>query len=146
MSKLIVRPARDSDRPEWEVLWKGYQQFYETNLDHVTNSLWGRLMGDNPHDPMCLVAEEDGKVLGFTHYLFHGSCWSDKQRIYLNDLFTAPEARGKGVGRALIEAVYEAADAADAETVYWLTQEFNTAGRALYDKVAKVTPFIKYSR
>jgi len=146
MNDLLVRPARETDRHQWEVLWKGYQEFYETNLDHVTDGLWHRLMGANPQDPICLVAEQDGEILGFTHYLFHGSCWSDKQRIYLNDLFTTPQARGKGVGRALIEAVYKAADKADAETVYWLTQDFNESGRALYDKVAKLTPFIKYAR
>lgn len=143
---FTVREARPEDREQWEVLWKGYQEFYETNLDHVTDSLWQRLMSGKKDEPFCLVADEEGKLLGFTHYLFHGSCWSDKQRIYLNDLFTAKETRGKGVGRALIEAVYKAADEADAETVYWLTQDFNTAGRALYDKVARLTPFIKYNR
>ncbi len=143
---VLVRPAQSGDREAWEVLWKGYQNFYEVNLDAVTDGLWQRLMAQNAHGPLCLIAEVDGKIVGFTHYLFHGSCWSEKQRIYLNDLFTSPEARGKGVGKALIEAVYKAADEADAETVYWLTQDFNKAGRALYDKVAKVTPFIKYQR
>ncbi len=143
---LIVRAAQAEDRAQWEPLWKGYQEFYETNLDHVTDGLWDRLMSDDPREPICLLAEENGKILGFTHYLFHGSCWSHKQRIYLNDLFTAKEARGRGAGRALIEAVYEAADDADAESVYWLTQDFNAAGRALYDKVARFTPFIKYQR
>lgn len=143
---MIVRRAEEKDRAQWEPLWKGYQQFYETNLDHVTDGLWTRLLAETDDGPICLVAEEDGNLLGFTHYLFHGSCWSEKQRVYLNDLFTAPDARGRGVGRALIEAVYAAADEADAETVYWLTQDFNTAGRALYDKVANLTPFIKYSR
>ena len=146
MTSLVVRLAREADKAQWEVLWKGYQDFYNTNLDHVTESLWQRLLGDNPQDPICLIAEQDDTILGFTHYLFHGTSWSDKQRIYLNDLFTVPEARGKGVGRALIEAVYTAADEADAETVYWLTQDFNEAGRALYDKVARLTPFIKYNR
>ena len=143
---FTVRKAVDADRDQWAPLWKGYQEFYKVNLDDVTDGLWLRLMDDCEHQPICLVAEEEGKLLGFVHYLFHGSCWSPKQRIYLNDLFTTPESRGKGVGRALIEAVYAAADISDAETVYWLTQDFNHAGRALYDKVARVTPFIKYQR
>ena len=144
--RVTVRPVEQGDRPRWEVLWKGYQDFYKTNLDHVTDGLWQRLLAQEPDGPVCLIAEIDGSIVGFTHYLFHGSCWSEKKRIYLNDLFTDPEVRGKGVGRALIEAVYDAADKADAETVYWLTQDFNTAGRTLYDKVAKLTPFIKYQR
>lgn len=143
---VTVRPAVPSDREQWEPLWKGYQDFYKVNLDAQTEGLWQRLMANNPNGPICLVAELDGRIVGFTHYLFHGSCWSEKQRIYLNDLFTDADVRGKGIGRALIEAVYQAADDADAETVYWLTQDFNEAGRALYDKVARVTPFIKYQR
>lgn len=147
MSGMVtIRQINEQDREQWEVLWKGYQNFYKTNLDDVTDGLWIRLLKSDPLEPICLVAERDGKLLGFTHYLFHGSCWSPKQRIYLNDLFTAEDARGLGVGRALIEAVYAAADKAEAETVYWLTQDFNEAGRALYDKVAKLTPFIKYQR
>ena len=143
---ITLRRVRPEDYDQWQVLWKGYQEFYKTNLDHVTDSLWQRLLAENENGPICLVAERDGRLLGFTHYLFHGSCWSEKQRIYLNDLFTSPDARGQGIGRKLIEAVYQAADQADAETVYWLTQDFNEAGRILYDKVAKVTPFIKYQR
>lgn len=146
MADFEVRRAQQADRPQWEVLWKGYQDFYETNLDDVTDSLWSRLMAAHDRGPVCLVADQDGTLLGFTHYLFHGSCWSEKDRIYLNDLFTAPQARGKGVGRALIEAVYAAGDEADAERVYWLTHETNAAGRALYDKVATNTGFIKYQR
>ena len=146
MTDFKIRRAQEADRPQWEVLWKGYQDFYETNLDAVTDNLWQRLLAENEEGPICLVADQDGRLLGFTHYLFHGSCWSDKQRIYLNDLFTVPDARGKGVGRALIEAVYHAGDAAGAERIYWLTHESNEAGRALYDKVATNTGFIKYQR
>lgn len=144
--EVLVRPLQEDDKEAWLVLWKGYQEFYKTNLDEVTPSLWMRLLSQDEKEPICRVAEADGKVVGFTHYLFHGSCWSEKQRIYLNDLFTSSDQRGKGIGKALIEAVYAAADDAGAETVYWLTQDFNTAGRALYDKVAKLTPFIKYQR
>ena len=143
---MQIRPLKPDDKPQWEVLWKGYQDFYEADLEAGKESLWQRLLSDDPLEPVCLVCEEDGQLLGLVHYLFHGSTWSDKQRVYLNDLFTTPEARGRGVGRALIEAVYQAADENGAETVYWLTQEFNTAGRALYDKVGKWTPFIKYQR
>ncbi|MEL7429888.1 MAG: GNAT family N-acetyltransferase [Pseudomonadota bacterium] len=146
MSDIRVRPAQKADRTNWEPLWKGYQEFYNVNLDAETDDLWQRLMQTNPDGPVCLVAEDGDTLLGFTHYLFHGTTWSARKRIYLNDLFTAEQARGRGVGRALIEAVYQAADEAKAESVYWLTQDFNKPGRALYDKVAKLTPFIKYAR
>ena len=141
---IIIRPLRSDERDAWQPLWKGYQEYYETNLDDVTDSLWQRLMGDDPDGPVCIVAEENGALLGLVQYLYHGTTWSPKQRIYLHDLYTVPESRGKGIGRLLIEAVYEEAKKRDCDQVYWLTQDFNTDGRRLYDKVSSLTPFIKY--
>ncbi len=141
---VIIRPLRPDERDAWQPLWKGYQEYYETNLDDVTDSLWQRLMGEDPDGPVCLVAEENGALLGLVQYLYHGTTWSPKQRIYLHDLYTVPESRGKGIGRLLIEAVYEEAKKRDCDQVYWLTQDFNTDGRRLYDKVSSLTPFIKY--
>ena len=93
-----------------------------------------------------LVAERDGALLGFVHYQFHPSTWALRDSCYLEDLYVDPAARGSGVGRALIRAVYAQADRAQAATVYWLTQEFNTDGRALYDTLARRTSFIRYER
>jgi GNAT superfamily N-acetyltransferase len=92
------------------------------------------------------VAELDGRLVGFAHYLFHPSTWSETGYCYLEDLFTAPEARGRGVGRALIEAVAAAEAGAGATRLYWHTQEFNADGRALYDTLARRTSFIVYER
>ncbi len=143
---LEIRPVRNNERDAWQVLWKGYQDFYNVNLDDTTENLWQRLMANDPDGPICLVAEDDGKLLGLVQYLYHGTTWSPKIRIYLHDLYTVPESRGKGIGRQLIEAVYEAGQARDCDQVYWMTQDFNEAGRALYDKVADLTPFIKYMK
>lgn len=144
---IHVRFAEPDDRAGWEVLWRGYQEFYEADLSAGADSLWNRLMHASGDGPYALVAVgENGKLLGLAHYLYHRSTWSESPRCYLNDLFTAPESRGKGVGRKLIEAVYEKADAHGAGQVYWLTQEFNKTARRLYDDVANVTPFIKYVR
>lgn len=143
---VMIRPLRNDERDAWQPLWKGYQEYYETNLDDVTESLWERLMDDDPNGPFCLVAEKDGALLGLVQYLYHGSTWSPKQRIYLHDLYTVPEARGEGVGRKLINAVYDEGKKRNCDQVYWLTQDFNADGRRLYDKVATLTPFIKYSK
>ena len=141
---IAVRPLHADERDAWQPLWKGYQEYYETNLDDTTDSLWQRLMSDGDDGPFCLVAEENGKLLGLVQYLYHGTTWSPKQRIYLHDLYTVPESRGKGIGRQLIEAVYTKARERDCDQVYWLTQDFNEDGRRLYDKVSSLTPFIKY--
>ncbi|MGO9804390.1 MAG: N-acetyltransferase family protein [Steroidobacteraceae bacterium] len=141
-----IRPLRPADRPRWEPLWQGYLRFYRQHLPAaVTDGAFARLT-----DPKAalqgLVAERDGALLGFVHYQFHPSTWALRDSCYLEDLYVDPAARGSGVGRALIRAVYAQADRAQAATVYWLTQEFNTDGRALYDTLARRTSFIRYER
>lgn len=144
---LNVRPLRAEDRPEWAEMWTAYLQFYRTGVaDAVYDSTFARLLGDDPRDFSALVAEQDGRLVGLTHYLFHRHAWKIEEVCYLQDLYARPEARGTGVGRALIEAVYATADAHGAPTVYWLTQDFNETARKLYDRIANLTPFIKYQR
>ena len=143
---LSIRGPSARDHGEWQPLWQGYLRFYRSRLEpEVTELTWTRLL-DQDQQPHGLVAELDGRLVGFAHYLFHPSTWSASSYCYLEDLFTAPEARGRGVGRALIEAVAAAAAAAGASRLYWQTQEFNAEGRALYDTLARRTSFIVYER
>ena len=144
---FIVRPLASDDREQWLGLWQGYLDFYESDVPaSVTDLTWNRLLGpEAPIHGLC-AATTDGRILGIVHYLFHPVTWAAGPRCYLEDLFTSADARGRGVGRALIEAVYAAADARGADQVYWLTQEFNATARRLYDQVATATPFIKYRR
>jgi GNAT superfamily N-acetyltransferase len=138
---------RAEDEPVWRELWTAYLAFYETSVESpVYISTFARLLGDDPRDFNALVAERDGGVVGLTHYLFHRHAWRVEEVCYLQDLYAAPEARGLGVGRALIEGVYAAADRHGAPTVYWLTQDFNHTARQLYDRIGSLTPFIKYQR
>jgi GNAT superfamily N-acetyltransferase len=144
---FTIRTLQPNDRPQWDALWRGYLEFYKSDVPaEVTELTWRRLL--DPEAPILgfCAAEPDGKLLGIVHYLFHPVTWAAGPRCYLEDLFTAPDARGRGVGKALIEAVYAAADARGADQVYWLTQEFNATARSLYDQVATATPFIKYRR
>jgi GNAT superfamily N-acetyltransferase len=143
----LIRPIQPKDEPDWRRLWTGYLQFYQTSVpDSVYASTFARLLGDDPRDFSALVAEVDGQLLGLTHYLFHRHAWKIEDVCYLQDLYVDPSARGTGLGRKLIEAVYARADAAGAPAVYWLTQDFNAEARQLYDRIAKVTPFIRYNR
>ena len=147
---LAVRPIREADYAEWRPLWDGYNAFYgregATALpEEITARTWKRFF-DASEPVHALVAEVDGKVAGIVHYLFHRSTTRLADICYLQDLFTATHLRGRGVGRRLIEAVYEEARAAGCTRVYWQTQATNVAGRALYDKVAAHKGFIVYSR
>ncbi|MBW8638841.1 GNAT family N-acetyltransferase [Hoeflea sp. WL0058] len=109
----------------------------------------GALLAGNagaPNEYRGLIAELDGKPVGIAHFLFHRHGWRIENVCYLQDLYADPEARGQGVGRALIETVYSAADAEGRPSVYWTTQDFNTQARKLYDRIETLTPFIKYQR
>jgi GNAT superfamily N-acetyltransferase len=143
---IVVRALRRADKPDWSRLWKAYLAFYETERpQEIYDVYFERLLGDDPQDYNGLIAEVDGKPVGLTHYLFHRHGWSIENTCYLQDLYADPAVRGQGVGRALIEAVYDAADAAGVPMVYWLTQDFNTTARRLYDRIGVKTPFIKYN-
>lgn len=144
---VTVRPLRASDKAEWSRLWEGYLAYYETSRPaEIYDVYFDRLLGDDPQDYNGLIAEVDGRPVGLAHYLFHRHGWSIENTCYLQDLYADPEVRGKGIGRALIEAVYDAADAASVPMVYWLTQDFNATARQLYDRIGVKTPFIKYNR
>lgn len=139
-----IRPLKSSDRPQWEVLWRGYQAYYEVDLSEGEDALFARLMSPNEEGPFCLVYELNDKIIGITQYLFHQTTFGSEPRCYLHDLYTDPASRGKRIGEALIKAVGEAAEKRGASQVYWLTQDFNHTARKLYDRVGELTPFIKY--
>jgi GNAT superfamily N-acetyltransferase len=146
-STPLIRPLRTEDEADWRRLWTAYLQFYNATVpEAVYVSTFTRLLGDDPRDFSALVAEVDGRLLGLTHFLVHRHAWKVEDVCYLQDLYVDPKARGLGLGRALIEAVYTRADAAGAPAVYWLTQDFNATARQLYDRIAQVTPFIRYVR
>jgi GNAT superfamily N-acetyltransferase len=146
----LIRPLAQADYAAWRPLWDGYNAFYgregATALpEEITAATWARIF--DPAEPVhAFVAERDGRILGIVHYLFHRSTTLLGPICYLQDLFTAAEARGGGVGRALIEAVYEAARAAGSPRVYWQTHEANAVAMRLYDRVATKSGFLVYRR
>jgi ribosomal protein S18 acetylase RimI-like enzyme len=143
---LTIRALERRDYYAWLPLWQGYLDFYEASVtDEVTAATWRRIV--DPHGPINgLGAFAEETLVGIVHYLFHPVTWSVSDRCYLEDLFVDPGARRTGAGRALIEAVYRAADKAGASQVYWLTAHDNATARRLYDEVARLTPFVKYQR
>jgi GNAT superfamily N-acetyltransferase len=147
---ITIRPIQKTDFLNWNPLWDGYNAFYgranETALDpEITKATWRRFF-DPDESVFCLVAESQGKLVGITHYLYHRSTTRLSMVCYLQDLFTEPTQRGKGIGRALIHGVYEQAKLVNMSRVYWTTHETNTAGRLLYDKVARHAGFLIYSQ
>jgi GNAT superfamily N-acetyltransferase len=148
--KLSIRFVTRQDYERWLPLWDGYNAFYgrsgATALSpDITRMTWARFF--DAYEPVhALIAESDGQLLGLTHYLLHRSTTAIEPSCYLQDLFTANAARGKGVGRALIEGVYHQARLAGCPRVYWQTHETNLTAMQLYDKVAERSGFVVYRK
>ena len=147
---VIVRPVRPGDFDQWLPLWEGYNAFYGRSgptalAAEITQTTWARFF--DPHEPVhALVAVSEGRLCGLVHYIFHRSTILLAPTCYLQDLFTDVAQRRNGVGRALIEAVYDAARAAGSSRVYWHTHETNRTARNLYDQVAEDSGFVVYRR
>ncbi|WP_028102885.1 GNAT family N-acetyltransferase [Pseudoduganella violaceinigra] len=147
--QISIRPIERSDYQGWRPLWDGYNAFYGRSgatalAEEITQATWERFF--DPTEPIhSLIAEDANDVVGLVHYVFHRSTTRLHDVCYLQDLFTAECARGQGIGRKLIEAVFDAARKKGSSRVYWQTQATNLAGRALYDKVAQHRGYILYS-
>ncbi|UWQ24954.1 GNAT family N-acetyltransferase [Leisingera aquaemixtae] len=146
-SLVTIRPVEQSDRKSWDRLWTGYLTFYKATLPaRVYDSSFARLLSADAREYRGLIAELNGEAIGIGHYLLHRDMWSVEDTCYLQDLFVDPQARGAGVGRALIDDVAKRAEAEGASVLYWHTQEFNHTARRLYEQVATLTPFVKYDK
>lgn len=144
MSLPLIRSALPGDEPAWRLLWRGYCDFYGVSLtDEVTRRTWARIL-DPDSAIMCIVAEVEGQVYGFAHCVVHENTWETQPVCYLEDLFVLPSARGRGIGRTLIEWLRNAMRAEGWARLYWMTNADNTQARGLYDSFAKVDGFVRY--
>lgn len=142
----IIRPVRASDREQWEGLWQGYLDFYKHELtDEQTDLSWARLI-DEDYELHGLVAELDGELVGLAHFSFTNSTWSRNRDLYLEDLFVSTTVRGQGFGKALILALDDVAREEGSRRIWWETQAGNAVARRLYDSVAELSDFVKYTR
>lgn len=146
-SAVQVRPVECNDYDEWHTMWTKYLEFYESSVaPEIYPSTFGRFFLDEEYEPNCFVATKDNKIVGLVHFMAHRHNWRIENVCYLQDLYADEQMRGEGIGRKLIEAVYAYADEVGLGAVYWNTQDFNTEARKLYDRIANLTPFIKYQR
>jgi GNAT superfamily N-acetyltransferase len=141
---LTIRAIEEKDKSQWLKLWAGYLEFYKSTISpEQTELTWKRLI-NNELKMFGFVAENEDGVIGFTHCLFRPSTWTETDYCYLEDLFVDPNIRGKGVGRALMEKVFDLAKEKKSKRIYWTTQEFNKTARVLYDSITPVSEFVQY--
>ena len=141
---LTIRAIEEKDKDQWLKLWAGYLEFYKSTISpEQTELTWKRLI-NHELKMFGFVAESDEGVIGFTHCLFRPSTWTETDYCYLEDLFVDPNIRGNGIGRALMNKVFELAKEKNSKRVYWTTQEFNKTARVLYDSITPVSEFVQY--
>jgi GNAT superfamily N-acetyltransferase len=142
-----VRPIRVEDRDGWLPLWHGYNDFYRNDpTEEVTQATFRRLCQGSDGLFGLVAVDDEGRLVGLAHLVFHPSTWTTASYCYLEDLFVSGEGRGSGAGRALIESAYAEADRRGADRVYWHTQQYNAPARSLYDVVGHPTSFVVYER
>jgi GNAT superfamily N-acetyltransferase len=146
MQPVKIKAPDNNDFEVWLPLWKGYQRFYKVEIpESVTLKTWARFL--DPAEPMhAALAFVGEQALGLAHSIFHRSTWESGDDCYLQDLFVTQDARGSGIGRALIEHVYAEAQTRGALRVHWLTHESNHTARQLYDRLADRPGFIQYRK
>ncbi|CAM4300899.1 hypothetical protein F901_01783 [Acinetobacter dispersus] len=143
---MKLRALEQQDYQNWLLLWQGYQAFYKVEIDHkVTEKTFSRLLDPN-EDMYCLVVGDQDTLIGFVHFILHRSTWTTGDYCYLQDLFVDQHSRIKGLGRKLIDAVYQKAAERECSRVYWLTHETNYQARMLYDSMAVNAGFIQYRK
>ena len=143
MARIV--PLTPADFDEWLPLWRGYQTFYKVEIsDETTAKTFARLTGGKEPMGAFLARDDSGRAIGVVHWIMHRSCWTTGDYCYLQDLFVAPDIRGGGVGRKLIEAVYDIARKHECARVWWLTHETTAQAMILYDKVATKSGFVQY--
>lgn len=144
---LTIARITQADEAHWRKLWTAYLAFYNTELPEIVfETSFSRLVDPDVTDYDGRIAWAGDQPVGLVHWLYHRHGWKVEPVCYLQDLYVAEAARGTGAGRALIESCYAAADAMGAPSVYWMTQDFNTPARRLYDRIGEHTPLIKYQR
>jgi ribosomal protein S18 acetylase RimI-like enzyme len=142
----VIRNLKPSDRTQWDSLWQGYLTFYEHELTaEQTDLTWARLCDEN-FEMYGLVLELDGELVGLAHFSFTHSSWTVNRDLYLEDLFVSNSVRGQGLGKALILALDEIAREEGSRKVWWETHRDNQTARRLYDSVAELSEFVKYTR
>lgn len=143
---ITIREMRATDKPGWENLWQQYLHFYRADVSpEISEKTFSRLC--QKKELVGLVAvNNQGQILGFMHLVYHASTWSDTNYCYIEDLFVDKSARGKNVAESLFNQAYKQAEIRESSRVYWMTQEFNSSARSLYDKIAQRTSFIIYTK
>lgn len=145
---MQIKPLQQTNKNQWQTLWQGYLDFYQTHLPQATtDNTWQKIVDENSSIYGFGAWQNDDqneKLVGFVHVVLHPNTWNTNDCCYLEDLFVNDKARGQGIGEALIKYVYDFAKTKNCNRVYWVTDSDNITAQRLYEKVANKMDFIQY--
>lgn len=145
---MQIKPLQQTNKNQWQTLWQGYLDFYQTHLPQATtDNTWQKIIDENSSVygfGAWQNDDQDEKLVGFVHVVLHPNTWNTNDCCYLEDLFVNDKARGQGIGKALIKYVYDFAKTKNCNRVYWVTDSDNITAQRLYEKVANKMDFIQY--
>lgn len=145
-NKITIKSLTESDYSDWHKYWQAYLSFYKAALTgEVTEATWSKIL-DHDVPIYGFGAFKGTKLVGITHVVLHPNTWNTTDCCYLEDLYVDSAARGLGIGRMLIEQVYQFAEAHNCNRVYWVTNADNRTARYLYDKLAQQTDVVQYRK
>jgi GNAT superfamily N-acetyltransferase len=142
---ITIRPIEAHDEPAWRALWQGYCRFYAVDLgEALTAYTWARIL--DPASPVHAIVASGpaGRVVGMANYIVHENTWQQTPVCYLEDLFVDPDARARGIGRAILDWLVSEARTRGWSRLYWMTKETNYRARGLYDQYAAHDEFVRY--
>jgi GNAT superfamily N-acetyltransferase len=145
MTEIKVVPVAQRHRADWDRLYAGYAEFYRvTQTPEMRDRVWSWIH-DPAHETNGFVAEDaEGRAVGLAHVRAFARPLSATTGGYLDDLFVDPQMRGQRVADALIEALAQEGRRRGWSVIRWITAEDNSRARAVYDRVAKLTPWRTY--
>lgn len=130
-----IRSLLKSDYASWLPLWHQYLAYHGIWPEDAPAETWPRLM--DASEPMHAIGAFTGTRLeGIAHFIYHRHTWSRADSCFLSDVFTLPDARRRGVARALVEEVFARAANAGADNVYGTTLAGNEGSHKLYKLIA----------
>lgn len=141
---VTIRTITPDDKPGWNALYQGYAKFYGVEqTQEMRDRVWSWIT-DPDHEVNCFVAEQDGTLIGLTHFRPFFSPLSANVKGFLDDLFVDPDTRGSGAAQALIDAVSAHGRDKGWAVIRWITADDNYRARGVYDRVATRTGWITY--
>ena len=140
----MIRKITIKDKENWKKLYKGYADFYKSQInDKILDTVWSWLMDEN-HEVKGIVYEIDGKLTALAHYRAMPRPLKGKYIGFLDDLYVDPTYRNQKIGKKLMNEIKVISKSENWDLVRWITRQDNIKAKTLYDKISEKTNWDVY--